>query len=74
MSFTDWISSVWDRSGVWGIICILLSFISLCNISVAIFITMLRIEKIDNTPKKIATALYFAFTLLGLYAAKQLLF
>jgi hypothetical protein len=43
------------------------------NISVAVFLTMLRIEKANKTPKGIATVLYFVFTMLGLWAAWELL-
>lgn len=56
------------------ILYLVLTLIAVGNISAAIFLTMLRIEKADKTPKGIASALYFIFTILGLYAAKQLLF
>ena len=55
------------------IVYLILAFIGAGNIAVAVFLTMLRIEKADNTPKGIATALYFVFTILGLYAALQLI-
>ena len=51
----------------------ILSIIALGNISVAVFLTMLRIEKADKSPKGIATALYFVFTILGIYAASKLI-
>ena len=51
---------------------IILAIIAAGNISVAVFLTMLRIEKSDTSPKGIATALYFVFTILGLCAAAQL--
>ncbi len=73
MKLTDWIVSVWQSHGVFGIVYILLSFISLMNISAAVFLTMLKIEKADKTPKGIATVLYFVFTMLGLWAASELL-
>ena len=52
---------------------LILALIGVGNVSVAIFLTILRIEKADNTPKKIATALYFVFTILGIYAAYQII-
>ena len=55
------------------ILYIIIAFIAAANIAVAIFLTMLRIEKADKTPKGIATALYFVFTMLGLYALSQLI-
>ena len=55
------------------ILYLILAIIATGNIAVAIFLTMLRIEKVDKSPKGIATALYFVFTILGLYAAYRLL-
>ena len=55
------------------ILYLILTLIAMGNIAVAIFLTMLKIEKVDRSPKGIATALYFVFTILGLYAACQLL-
>lgn len=52
---------------------LILALIGACNISASIFITMARIEKADKTPKGMATALYFVFTVLGIYAARALL-
>ena len=46
----------------------ILALIGAGNIAAAVFLTILRIEKVDNTQKGIATALYFVFTILGLYA------
>ena len=59
--------------GFINIIYLILALIAAGNISVAVFLTMVRIEKSDNSPKGIATALYFIFTILGIYAAIELL-
>ena len=50
-----------------------LAFIGAGNIAAAVFLTLIRIEKADNTPNHIATALYFVFTMLGIYAGSQLI-
>ena len=50
----------------------ILALIAAGNISVAVFLTILKIEKVDNTPRGIATALYFVFTILGIYAVYQI--
>ena len=55
------------------ILYLILALIATGNIAVAMFLTMLRIEKADKSPKGIATVLYFVFTLLGMYAASELL-
>lgn len=52
---------------------LILALIAAVNISAAVFLTISRIEKADKTPKGIATALYFVFTMLGLWAASKLL-
>jgi hypothetical protein len=54
------------------ILYLILALISAGNISAAVFLTILRIEKADKTPKGIATALYFVFTILGIWAASEL--
>lgn len=76
MRLTEWISSVWKDSGVFGIICILLSFIALINISVSIWLTMHKIRDylIKNQKKETLAILFYVFTLLGLYAAGKLIF
>lgn len=56
-----------------NIIYLILALIAAGNIAVAVFLTLLKIKQHDNSPKGIATALYFAFTILGLYAAIELL-
>ena len=53
---------------------LVLTLIAVGNISAAVLLTMLKIEKAAKTPKGIAAACYFVFTILGLYAAKQLFF
>ena len=55
------------------ILYLILALIGAGNIAAAVFLTMLRIEKVDNTKKGIATALYFVFTILGLYALSTLI-
>lgn len=56
-----------------NVIYYILTIIAVGNISVAVFLTTLRIEKSERSKKGIASALYFAFTLLGLYALQHLL-
>lgn len=56
-----------------NVICYILAIIAVGNISVAVFLTILRIEKYENSKKGIASALYFVFTLLGLYALQHLI-
>ena len=75
MRFVDWISSVWDRSGVLGIICIMLSFIALTNISISVLLTIDKIEDYlkKNQKKETPAILFFAFTILGLYAISYLI-
>ncbi len=55
------------------ILCAILAIIAAGNISVAIFITMSKIADIKRGKKGYGTVLYFAFTILGIYAAKYLL-
>ena len=51
----------------------ILAIIAVMNISVAVFLTTVRIEKHDKTPRGILSALYFVFTILGIYAAIELI-
>jgi flagellar biosynthesis component FlhA len=51
----------------------ILAFIAIINISVSVFITLLKIEKNDPSNKKVFSALFFAFTILGIYAIKNLI-
>lgn len=75
MRLNDWLSSVWDRSGIWGIVCILLSFIALINISISVWITMHKILDYlkKNQKKETPAILFFVFTLLGIYALSEIL-
>ena len=75
MKFTDWFSSTWNRSGVWGIICIFLAFIAFMNISVSVWLTMHKIRDYlaKNQKKETLAILFFVFTLIGIYAASELL-
>lgn len=51
----------------------ILAIIAALNISVSVFLTMLRIEKAEQSKNGIFSALFFVFTILGVYAAMQLL-
>jgi hypothetical protein len=51
----------------------ILAFIALINISVSVFITLLKVESVDPSKKKVFTAMFFAFTILGIYAVKNLI-
>lgn len=55
------------------ILYLILALIGVGNIAAAVFLTLLRIAKADKTPKGIATALYFVFTILGIWAASKIL-
>ena len=75
MRLTDWLLSVWERSGVWGIVCILLSFIALINISISVWLTMHKILDYlkKNQKKETLAILFYVFTILGIYAASEIL-
>lgn len=51
----------------------LLAFIAILNIGGSLLFTIVNIEKYDESKNKLWTALYFAFTIIGIYAMKNLL-
>ena len=55
-------------------ILIALALIALANIAGSFMFTICKMSEIDKSKKGVCTALYFAFTILGIYAAGYLLF
>lgn len=53
-------------------ILLILAFISIGNIGVAVLVTMIQIEKMEKGKKGVGLVLFFAFTIIGLYAIEWL--